>query len=87
MQQLMPLIHNKTMYLYERWAGDRIVEVVADSHVEEFEFFLAAKRVYGVEIEPGTIKQMWETSIHNKRKQHEVKQIYAYPITIGRVKA
>jgi hypothetical protein len=74
------------MRLYERWAEDRIVEVVADSHIEEFEFYLAARKAYGVEIEPGTIKQLWETTILNKRERHESKQIYAYPITIGKVK-
>lgn len=74
------------MRLYERWDNERIVEVVSDSHVDEYEFYLAAKRAYNVEIEPGSIKQMWETSIFNKRKRHEFQKPYAYPVTIGKVK-
>jgi hypothetical protein len=74
------------MRLYELWNDGEIKEIIADSHIDEFEFYQIAKRAYNVEIEPGSIKQMWQTTILNKRKRHETQVCYSYPITVGRVK-
>jgi len=75
------------MRLYETWNSEGIAEVVADSHMDEFEFYLAAKKSYGVEIEPGSIKKMWQTTLLNKRKRHDTQVVFSYPVTIGKVKS
>ena len=73
------------LYAYHSTDGE-IREIAVDSHVEEFELFKIAKKVFDVEIEPGSIKQRWQTTILNRRKQHDRQVLYSYPITIGKVK-
>lgn len=75
------------MRLYETWTTNGICEIVADSHIDEYEFYRAARSSYNVEIEPGSIKQMWQTTKLNKRNRHDQKVRFSYPITIGKVKA
>ena len=74
------------MYLYEyRTRLGELSEIMTDSHVDEFEFVQMCKKQYSVDIEPGSVKQKWQTSILNKRKFHDQKVAYSYPVTIGKV--
>ena len=75
------------MRLYEyRTINGELSEIVADAHVPEYEFFQLCKNQFGVIIEAGSIKQKWQTTILNKRKVHDTKVAYSYPVTIGIVK-
>ena len=76
----------RKMNLYEYWDKEKIRQVVADCHVDEFEFYMAAKKAFNVEIEPGSIKQKWCQPRLKTRNYHTEKVHGSYPVTIGDVK-
>ena len=74
-------------HLYEyRTPDGELKEIIADAHVPEYDFYQECKRRYNVILGTGSIKQKWQTTVMNKRKFHDTKVAYSYPVTIGIVK-
>jgi hypothetical protein len=71
------------LYEYYNPCGD-ISEVVADQHIDAWEFFRAVKKMFGVEVKPGSIVHMWEQKSKGSERKFILNKSWgSAPVTIG----
>lgn len=73
------------MHLYEyRTKQGEVSEIVADQHVDAWDFYLAVKRTFGIDIHAGNISYMWEQRFKGTERVRASDKLWgAVPVTVG----
>ena len=61
-----------------------LTEIVADQHVDGYEFHQLAKQKFGVEIKSYNISYMWEQRFMGSERRRALNKLWgSVPITVG----
>lgn len=73
------------MHLYEyRTKDGELSEIVADQHVDAWEFYLAVRKSFGIEVNPGSISHMWEQRFKWSDRKRGLNKLWgSIPVTVG----